>query len=198
MCSLDLSKAFDRMCHHSLFIELMKREIPNQLLVILEKWFNESITCIHWNGCISHFFRLEAGVRQGGVLSPFLFAVFIDSIVERVKSADVGCYIRTICCSIFLYADDIILLSPTVHGLQVLLNVCEHYLIEIGMSINVNKSVCIRFGPRFSMKCAEIVSAFGGNIKWSNSCRYLGVFFVSGRNFRCSFDNAKARFFQSV
>jgi hypothetical protein len=197
ICALDLSKAFDRMCHYSLFSELMKREIPIQVLTILEKWFNESTTCIKWNGCVTHFFRLEAGVRQGGVLSPFLFSVFIDSIVARVESAGVGCYIRTVCCSIFLYADDIILLSPTISGLQVLLNVCENYLIEIGMSINVKKSVCIRFGPRFNIQCAELTSAFGGYIKWVSSCRYLGVFFISGRTFRCSFDNAKARFFRA-
>jgi hypothetical protein len=197
ICALDLSKAIDHMCHYSLFSELMKREIQIQVLIILEKWFNESTTCIKWNGCVTHFFRLEAGVRQGGVLSPFLFSVFIDSIVARVESAGVGCYIRTVCCSIFLYADDIILLSPTISGLQVLLNVCENYLIEIGMSINVKKSVCIRFGPRFNIQCAELTSAFGGYIKWVSSCRYLGVFFISGRTFRCSFDNAKARFFRA-
>ena len=104
---------------------------------------------------------------------------------------------NTICCCIFLYADDIILLSPTVHGLQVLLNVCEKYLIEVGMSINVKKSVCIRFGQRFNIQCTEMVSSFGGNIKWTSSCRYLGVFFISGRTFRCSFDNAKCRFFRA-
>jgi endonuclease/exonuclease/phosphatase family metal-dependent hydrolase len=197
VCTLDLSKAFDRMCHYSLFIKLMEREIPMQLLMIIEKWFNESLTCVKWYGCVTHFIRLEAGVRQGGVLSPVLFSIFMDEIIERVKSSNVGCYMNSICCCIFLYADDIILLSPTVHGLQVLLNVCEKYLIEVGMSINVKKSVSIRFGPRFSIQCTELVSLFGGNITWASSCRYLGVFFISGRTFRCSFDNAKCRFFRA-
>ena len=40
---------------------------------------------VKWNGYNSHFFRLLAGVRQGGVLSPFLFAVFIASVVEKIK-----------------------------------------------------------------------------------------------------------------
>lgn len=121
----------------------------------------------------------------------------MDSIIERVKSANVGCYMNSVCCCIFLYADDIILLSPTVHGLQVLLNVCKNYLTGVGMSINANKSVSIRFGPRFNIQCTELVSSFGGNIKWASSCRYLGVFFISGRTFRCSFDNAKCRFFRA-
>ena len=82
VCALDLSEAFDRMCHYTLFIKLMERQIPISLLNIIEKWFTESITCIKWNGYVTHFIRLEAGVRQGGVLSQVFFTIFMDSIVE--------------------------------------------------------------------------------------------------------------------
>ena len=44
-------------------------------------------------------------MRQGGVLSPLFFAIFIDQLVERVKSLNVGCYISTVCCSTFLYTN---------------------------------------------------------------------------------------------
>jgi len=54
------------------------------LLVLLEKWFEMSVTCVRWHGHDSEFFRLIAGVRQGGVLSPFLFAIFVDDIVKKV------------------------------------------------------------------------------------------------------------------
>ena len=101
------------------------------------------------------------------------------------------------CCSIFLYADDILLVAPTVSGLQVLLTACERELIDIDMCINVSKSKCIRFGPRFAAPCTELVSTFGGNIKWVQCCRYLGVFFDSGRTLKCNFDHAKSRFFKA-
>jgi len=56
-------------------------------------------------------------------LSPYLFAVFMDGIVNKVKSVNLGCYISLICTCIFLYADDnIVLLAPTVSGLQQLLH----------------------------------------------------------------------------
>jgi len=42
-------------------------------------------------------------VRQGGVLSPVLFAIFIDSVVDKVKSTGLGCYFFSVCVSIFLY-----------------------------------------------------------------------------------------------
>jgi hypothetical protein len=197
VCALDLSKAFDRMNHYALLIKLMDRQIPIQLLIILETWFYVSITCVKWDKEVSYFFILIAGVRQGGVLSPFLFAIFIDDIVDKVKLANVGCFISSICCSIFLYADDILIISPTVTGLQILLNVCEAELSDLDMSINVNKSLCIRFGRKFDAPCAELATANGGSIKWVAECRYLGVYFVSGHLFRCSFSDAKCRFFRA-
>ena len=121
ICALDLSKAFDRMNHYVLFLKLMDRNIPINLLSIFEVWFSVTKTCVKWQNFVSAFFILAAGVRQGGVLSPLLFAIFINDIVDRVHAANVGCYISTICASIFLYADDILLVSPTVTGLQTLL-----------------------------------------------------------------------------
>jgi len=101
VCSLDLSKAFDRMNHYALFIKLMDRNLPNELLSLLEQWFSISVTCVRWRSCYSHFFSLLACVRQGGVLSPLLFAIFIDSLVDKVRLTGVGCYMSYLCVSIF-------------------------------------------------------------------------------------------------
>ena len=128
VCSIDLSKAFDRMNHHALFLKLMDRKIPHNLLTLLEKWFSVSTSCVKWGSSYSNFFRLLCGVRQGGVLSPFLFAVFVDSLVDRVKATGLGCYLNSVCVSILLYADDIILSAPSVKALQLLLEVCEQEL----------------------------------------------------------------------
>ena len=108
-----------------------------------------------------------------------------------------GCYISLVCCCIFLYADDILLASPTISGLQIILNACETELTELDMRINVKKSTCIRFGKRFDEHSAELVSAHGGPIKWVECCRYLGVYFSCGRSLRCSLDDAKSLFFRA-
>ena len=105
-------------------------------------------------------FCLSPGVRQGGVLSPYLFAVFMDDIVDKIKKVNLGCYISLICTCIFLYADDIVLLAPTVSGLQ--------ELEQLNMKLNVSKSRCIRFALRFNADCAELTSFYGGALKWVN------------------------------
>ena len=196
-CTLDLSKAFDKLNHYLLFIKLMERRFPLQLLNIFIIWFSMCVTCVRWDNSDSFFFKASAGVRQGGVLSPYFFALYIDDMVRVVSSRYTGCYISHRCVSIFLYADDIIIIAPSVHSLQILVNACEEALIAIDMKVNVSKSVCIRFGPRFNKSCADIQLRNGERLAWTSSCRYLGIYFTSGRQLRCLFENAKCKFYKA-
>ena len=58
--------------------------------------------------------------------------------------------------SIILYADDILLLAPTVSSLQQLLHIRETELMWLDMSINVKKSSCLRVGPRSNSLCSKL------------------------------------------
>jgi len=197
ICTLDLSKAFDKMNHHGLFIKLMQRRIPINLLCILEHWFSIGSTCVKWGTYFSCLFNLKCGVRQGGVLSPYLFAIYIDSVFEKVRLTGSGCYIKWHCVSIIMYADDILLLAPSVTGLQNLLSVCESELFDLDMCLNVRKSLCTRIGLRHKQPCCNLVTRDGREILWADTVRYLGVYIVSSGSFRCSLDNAKKSFYRA-
>jgi len=98
----------------------------------------------------------------------------------------------------FLYADDIILLCPSVNGLQRLFRVCERAIEDIDMKINVSKTVCMRIGPRSDATCASLTLCNGTQLKWVDTCKYLGVHFLRGRNFRCTFEDVKKKFFHHL
>jgi len=66
------------------------------------------------------------------------------------------------------------------------------------MRINATKSACIRFGPRYDADCANLTMKNGQAISWVTTCRYLGVYFVSGRELKCCFDQAKQNFFSFI
>jgi len=124
---------------------------------------------------------------------------FIDDVVMAVQctNTNVGCYISRSCVRIFLYADDIMLIAPSVEGLHKLLTVCEKVLNEIDMQKNFKKSKCLRFGARYNCNCADLTLQNGNTVDWADSCRYLGVYLVSAQSFRCSFHEARASFYRA-
>ena len=79
------------------------------------------------------------GVRQGSVLSPFLFAVYLDDLSKLCSPFDA--------CYIILYADDILLISPSITNLERLLHRCEHELFWLDMSINLKKIILLTSRP---------------------------------------------------
>jgi len=122
-----------------------------------------------------------------------MFGIFIDDLVKLVNKANGGYRIGACCALNFLYADDVILLTPSVSTLQTLVNICELELVDLDMAINVKKSACIRFGLRSKNTCANVVAA-GVSIAWVTSTRYLRVYFKSSVRFKCSLSKNKAGF----
>jgi len=190
LCAIDLSKAFDKVNHHALFIKLMKRHIPVELLEVLENLFHCCYSFVKWNNAWSSVIEISLGVRQGSVLSPFLFAVYLDDLSKTCSLASD--------CSILLYADDILLLSLSVTRLEQLLHACECELAWLDMSINFSKSCCIRIGPRCDIPAADINSLSGQSLPWVNEMRYLGVYIVRSRSMKCSLDACKRGFYRAA
>jgi hypothetical protein len=100
-----------------------------------------------WKGKLSaNSFGITHGVRQGGLLSPALFAVHLDSLIAELKLSGYGCRIGSQYFGVIVYADDIVLLSPTIHGLNRLLAVCSAWGKRNRLSFNPTKSQVICFG----------------------------------------------------
>ena len=101
---------------------------------MLENLLSVCLSCVKWGSAFSYFYEMKSGVRQGGVLSQFLFAISIDDLVKLIKTANIGCKTGGGCTSIFLYADDTILLAPSAQALQSLVNICELELKLLDMA----------------------------------------------------------------
>jgi len=194
ICCLDISKAFDKVNHYALFLKLIDRNAPGCFIKMLQNWYLNSTCRVKWGNLLSAPFVLQGGVRQGGVLSPILFLVYVDNIL--VKLGPYGCVVQGLSMSAFMYADDLILLSPSIVELQSMVDLCGKEFAAIDLKINGTKSTCMRIGPRWHRNCVSIHTE-NGPIAWVKETTYLGVKILAGPKFKISLDDCKTNFYSS-
>ena len=79
---------------------------------------------------MSESFTVMNGVKQGGVLSPVLFAVYTDGLLLRLQESGIGCHMGGHYGGALAYADDITLISPSMTGLRKMSSICEQFASE--------------------------------------------------------------------
>ena len=84
------------------------------------------------------------------MLSPKLFALYIDDLSVDLAICNSGCYIDDQCMNYVVYKDDICLLASSAIGLQRMLNVCFDFSIVSYINFNPIKSVCVVLKPKCS------------------------------------------------
>ena len=118
-----LLESFDRVCHYILFQKLIEKQIPLILVRFIMYWYKNQMITIKWNNVFSRCFSITNGVRQGGILSPYLFNIYMDQLSVKLNQLDIGCCIGDKCLNNLMYADDIaalLLVSKAYKGLLIL------------------------------------------------------------------------------
>ena len=98
---------------------------------------------VRWGACISDNFKVTKGVRQGGILSPQLFNIYIDGLSNILYKSSIGGSIDDKRINHMLYVDDLCIVSLSSAGLQQLLSICDQYCAMHSITFNVkNLYVC--------------------------------------------------------
>jgi hypothetical protein len=144
-CFLDASKAFDRVNHGVLFAKLVRRGVPVYIVRLLMFWYDHQRVCVRWGNTYSEFFTVSNGFRQGEILSPLLFNVYMDDLSVSLSSHSVGCASSGKIINHLMYADDLVLLAPSISRLQKLIRECEIYGLSHDVKFNARKSALMFF-----------------------------------------------------
>ena len=113
---------------------------PLVVRLLLYMYINQKLQ-VRWNDIVSNRFNVNNGVRQGGVMSPLLFGVYMDGLLNKLKEQGKGCYMGQQLCGAAGYADDMILLCPTSAGLRKMIDIyvsnMQMYMIFYSMQQRV-------------------------------------------------------------
>ena len=170
---LDASKAFDRVNFIKLFEKLLKKGMCPLTVRLLLNMYTEQKLQVKWNDILSDKFEVTNGVRQGGVLSPLFYSIYIDDLLEKLKRNGIGCHIGHHFVGAFGYADDLILLSPSLTGLMNMIKICEDYACEHDILFNGKKSKYLIFGKDGKYNYNHIVKeSICWNFRYPLFCRF--------------------------
>ena len=180
VCFLDLKSAFDRVSYNELFCKLLERNVPLYLVKLLNMWYTSQNLFVGWGKCCSRGFKMTNGIRQGSLISPYLFNVYMDELNRRLCGMKVGCRIAGQSTNNLAYADDLVILAPTGRALNALLKVCETYAAENYIIFNATKSVCMLITPRDEHKFVRPnIYLCGEMLEFVNKHKYLGNIITS-------------------
>ena len=190
---VDASKAFDKVLHNGLFVKLINKNVSVSFVRLLQSWYSKLHASVLWNGIIGATFLVHCGVRQGGVLSPLLFAIYVDDLLNDLRLSGYGTYIGSLFVGAIAYADDICLLSCSCHGLQKMLDICSAYSVKWDIRFNPDKSQLMTVGGSTPV---DTVVYFGDKIvQWVSKVKYLGLYVTSGSEFKIDLTVAKRKYY---
>ena len=172
-CFIDLRKAYDRVWRDGLWKRLWDEGIRGKMWRVCKNIYEKTQSCVLVSQERTEFFDVELGVRQGCVLSPILFSIYINTLAKEITESGIGIKIDEEKIAILLYADDIVIIADTAEDLRTGMKIATKWGKKWRCSFNQDKSKVIVFGQR---KNAEEEWSLGGEkIEQVKTYKYLGL-----------------------
>ena len=180
-CAMDLSKAFDMVDWNELFLTMRLRNVNPVFLRVLMCIYRYQQCNVKWGQSHSYMFSVSNGVRQVAISSPNLFSVYINGLIIKLRRSGLGCYIGTLFMGCLGYADDILLLSASRTGLQVMVDICGKFAKEKNLKFSTDpnpeksKTKCIVFSKssRDRHRVAPVLLN-SDPLPWVSQVKHLG------------------------
>ena len=177
-CQTDMSKAFDMLKHSLLFRKLIDVNFSRIFIRMLIYIYSFQFANVRWNNSYSNIFTLTNGVRQGAILSGFLYCFYVNDLFALLRKKKTGCWVNNNFHGIFGYSDDNWVLAPSVSCLQEMLDTIENYSNQHNLKFSTDprpdkcKTKCIGFLLKQRQLPDAILS--GNKLPWVQSVVHLG------------------------
>ena len=171
---IDFAKAYDKVDQEKLWSCLQSVGVNGRFLRFLQALYDRNVCRVKVNGHISEEFEVHRGLRQGCVLSPLLFSLYINSAVKRLKEERCGVECGDEIVPGLLFADDTCLIASDGPGIERSLEVLVEWCKEWGVKINVAKSGIMHIRKKKVERSEVVYEVDGEAISMVSSYKYLG------------------------
>ena len=146
LCFVDYQKAFDRVKHSKLLVVMEKAGVPilERRLIINLYWGQPA--AVKWDGEIGRDVSVERGVRQGCVISPLLFNLYSEFMINEAMETVEGIGFNGVNITNLRFADDAVLITDKRKKLQKMINRLNETCKDYGMEVNVKKTKVMVLG----------------------------------------------------
>ena len=179
---VDFNKAYDSVWREALYYKLINCEVNGLFLKSIMSIYNHYKIHIKLQNGLTQSFKTNVGLKQGCVLSPLLFNLFINDLPAEFN--DIACkpvtlYNEKISC--LMYADDLILMATEAGGLQKCLDKLDEYCKRWKLDVNIEKTKIIIFNKTGKLIKSVKFTMRGQEMETVREYKYLGVVFdISG------------------
>lgn len=169
---VDFKAAFDKVSRHALIYKLHAIGVSSKFVKFVESVYSNTHSAI-WTGVeLSDSFETKAGVKQGCLLSPLLFSIYLNDLHDFLEE---GLRVEGLEVRLLLYADDIVMLADDPMMLQRMINRLEKYCQIWNMEVNTAKSEIMVFRKAGKLGKSEKWTYIGEPLRITSEYTYLGV-----------------------
>ena len=143
-----MQKAYDRVWREGLWEKLAEYGMQGKMWRVLRSIYKCVESSVLLDDRNTRFFQIDVGLRQGCLLSPILFAIYINGLADEINKACLGAKISPDArdeVSILMFADDIVLVSEDRKKLEELMEITYQYSRRWRFSFNYDKSAVVVF-----------------------------------------------------
>ena len=183
---IDFRKAFDSVNHEILLTAVYSKGVKGKFFGALKVMYESLVSCVRVNNELSDVFECPIGVRQGCVMSPTLFSLFINQIASHINESGVhGVQLLPNMLELFilLFADDVALISTSPRGLQIQLDSLKRCCDRLKMTVNMEKTKVMVFRKGGFLGSREKWYFDGSLLEVVNKYCYLGFTFTTKLSF---------------
>ena len=183
---LDLAKAFDTVTHKTIIKALRRQHVPEEVVSVVMDLYSDATTMFKTKDGSTARINLLAGVKQGCPLSPLLFNIVMNELIEEIQAANLGMRVAGELVGVMAFADDLVLLAEDEYTMKKILHICERFFDDRCLTLNVKKCLSLRVTPtakNTNKKAMKVITEphrqwkgnFMPSLTFDKLAKYLGI-----------------------